>query len=455
MKKLTNLLIAILLGTASTFGLHLPNYADSLTGIWLGKIKATEQLEMRIAFEISRNETGLLSAKMNVIEQKAFNIPMEAVIMQNDTLQILFTAGRIDYKGIYQADTKTIDGLFTQSGKSFPLVLSPVKELPLTVNRPQTPQRPLPYHEEEVVFENKSASVQLAGTLTMPKSTQAKPAIILIAGSGRNDRNGTKMGHFFLLSDYLTRQGYIVLRSDKRGVGKSTGDYRSSTTADFASDIHAAIDYLKTRPEVDSRQIGLIGHSEGAVIAPMVASARKDISYLILMGGVGMQGDELLLLQTRKLSEANGATPDAIEEQINSFRSWYAIIGENIPDSTKISRIREVDPTVSEGAIKLLMTPWIAYFTSCNASDYLKKVKCPVLAITGSKDLQCPPEENFKEIESALKSARNKDFTLQVMPGLNHLFQTAQSGSPMEYEKIEEIIAPQALSYISDWISTR
>jgi hypothetical protein len=452
MKKSILILIAALIGSAASFGLNCPITAIGITGIWLGKIKPTEQLELRVAFEIKKDESGKLSAFMSIIEQKVFNIPMDQVALTGDSILIQFKTGNIEYRGFVNEAKQIIDGQYTQSGKSFPLILSPVSELPKTVVRPQTPQRPFPYLEEDVFFENKSAGVNLAGTLTMPESDQPKPAVILIAGSGKNDRNGSKMGHFLLLSDYLTRNGYIVLRSDKRGVGKSSGDYAAATTEDFASDIHAAIDFLKTRPEVDKKNIGLIGHSEGAVIAPMVASSRKDISFIILMGGAGLSGDELLLLQTRKLTEASGASPDAIEEQVKQFRSYYSIIQEKIDDPTKISRIRAANPKVSEATIKMLLKPWIAYFTACDPTLYLKKVKCPVLAITGSKDLQCSPEENLKGIGAALKVAHNKHYTMKTMPGLNHMFQTAQSGSPLEYEKIEEIIAPDALQLIIDWI---
>ncbi len=453
MKKSILILTAALIGSIASFGLPSSKKADGITGIWLGKLKATEQLELRIAYEIKKDESGKLSAFMSVIEQKAFDVPMDQVNMNGDTISILFKAANLEFLGVYHADPEIIDGQYIQAGKSFPLVLSPVNELPKTVVRPQTPQPPYPYLEEDVIFENQVAGISLAGTLTIPQPDQPKPAVILIAGSGKNDRNGTKMGHFLLLADYLTRHGYVVLRSDKRGVGKSNGDYASATTEDFASDIHAAVDFLKTRPEVDSRHIGLIGHSEGALIAPMVAASRKDVSFIILMGGPGLRGDELLLLQTRKLSEATGATPDAIDEQLKQFRSYYSIIQEKINDEAKISRIQEVNPEVSEATVKMLMKPWIAYFTACDPALYLKKVKCPVLAITGSKDLQCPPEENLKNIKAALKAGRNKYHTIKSLPGLNHLFQTAQSGSPLEYEKIEEIIAPAALECISGWIA--
>lgn len=452
MKKSILILTAALIGCAASFGMPSVNQPEGLTGIWLGKMKPTGQLEIRIAYEIKKDDSGKLSATMNVLEQKAYDIPMDRVDMAGDTITIYFNAAAIEYKGVYRADRQMIEGQYTQSGKSFPLILTPVAEVPKTVFRPQTPQPPFPYTEEEVVIDNRSDGVSLAGTLTIPRSSQRKPAVILIAGSGKNDRNGTKMGHFLLLADYLTRNGYIVLRSDKRGVGKSTGDYGVATTEDFASDINASIDFLKARPDVDTRHIGLIGHSEGALIAPMVASSRKDVSYLILLGGVGLRGDDLLLLQTRKLSEAAGASPEAIEDQVRQFRSYYSIIQEKVDNETKISRIREVNPDVTEATVKMLLKPWIAYFTTCDPTNYIKKTKCPVLALTGSKDLQCPPAENLKHIEAALIAGHNRQYTVQTLPGLNHLFQTAQSGSPLEYDKIPEIIAPEALEIILNWI---
>jgi pimeloyl-ACP methyl ester carboxylesterase len=452
MKKTILILITALIGGTLSFGMPSGAILDEITGIWLGKLKPTEQLELRIAFEIKKTESGQLSAFMNILEQKAMNIPMDGISFKGDTIRIQFIAGNIEFSGIYQKEPQRLEGSFAQAGKAFPLVLTKVDELPKAVIRPQTPQPPFPYKEEEILIENKVAGVNLSGTLTIPNSGKPNPAVILIAGSGKNDRNGTKMGHFLLLADYLTRRGYVVLRSDKRGVGKSTGDYAAATTEDFASDIQAAVEFLKTRPEVDARSVGLIGHSEGALIAPMVASSRKDISFLVLMGGVGLRGDELLLLQTRKLTGATGASPDAIEEQVNQFRNYYSIIHEKIEDTAKINRIRKVNPEVSDATVKMLMKPWISWFTACDPATYLKKVKCPVLAVTGSKDLQCSPEENLKGIESALKAGKNRHYTTRTLPGLNHLFQTAQSGSPLEYEKIDEIIAPAALEFIAEWM---
>ncbi len=455
MKKQLITLIMTLMGMSSLFGSSLNVTGAEIAGIWLGKVKVTEQLEMRFAYVISKSETGALSATLNILEQKAFNIPMEKVTFENDSVIIDFSSKGIMFKGLYHADVDRITGHFSQAGKSFSLELARVDELPKTTVRAQTPQRPFPYSEEDVTFSNPAAGVELAGTLTFPKSDQPAPAVILIAGSGRNDRNGTPMGHFLLLSDYLTRNGYVVLRSDKRGVGKSTGNYGEATTADFASDINSAVDYLKTRKEVDVKRIILIGHSEGTLIAPIVAAGRKDISGLVLMGAVGIRGDELLLSQIRAMSAVTGMEQADIDTLVEQNRSYYAIIKTDESNEVKTAKIKAVNPDIPANELKMLLKPWIRYFISFDPKPFLKKVDCPVLALSGSIDLQCPPEQNLAEIAKALKAGGNKHCTVMQVPGLNHLFQTAKSGSPLEYENIDEIIAPAALESILAWVTDK
>jgi len=245
------------------------------------------------------------------------------------------------------------------------------------------------------------------------------------------------------------------LRYDKRGVGESTGDYDKATTYDFARDVKAGIEYLKNRKDVDSKNIGIIGHSEGALIAPMIASESDDLAFIIMMGGSGVPGDELRLLQTEKIARVNGVPDNSIKQELEQIQYYHEVIKSNENDENKKLAIKNKYPEMSDGLIEYLLKPWYQNFIVINPKDYLEKVICPVLAITGENDLQCPAVENLGEIEDALKSAGNKNYTVKTMPRLNHLFQTSKSGSPTEYENIPEIIAPSALEYLYNWMAQK
>lgn len=428
------------------------NSQTDVTGIWLGKVQVTEQLTMRFGYVITRTESGGLKSTLNIIEQKAFDIPMEKTIFRGDSLFIDLPGKLIGYAGSYDRVKDRFVGFYTQAGKSFPLDMVRVNELPRGIERPQTPQRPFPYSEEEVSIANEAGGAVLSGTLTFPANAAKAPAVILIAGSGRNDRNGTAMGHFLLLSDFLTRNGFVVLRSDKRGVGKSTGNYAEATTDDFASDINAAIEFLKGRPQVDPSRIALIGHSEGSLIAPMVASKRKDVACMILLGAVGMKGDELLLSQIRAMSTATGRAAADVDSIVALNREYYRIIGQDLSKEEKTGLLKKVNPAISDKELNQLLKPWIHYYIGTDPSVSLKKVDCPVLVTSGSKDLQCVADENLPLIEKALKAGGNKKFKIYKAPELNHLLQTCTSGSPLEYDQIPEIISPALLDYMLVWL---
>lgn len=421
-------------------------------GMWLGVMDVSEQMSMQLAFQIELIENGAYSAKLNVIEQKALDIPMDACTIENDSIHIRFDAAGITYDGYYSKDEDKIFGTYAQGGGQFTLNLSRVDKLPLEVERPQTPVRPFPYDEKEVKFENKEAGILLAGTLTKPSDGENLPAVVLITGSGRNDRNETSMGHFLLLSDYLTRNGYAVLRYDKRGVGDSEGDYGQATTFDFAKDTEAAMEYLLTLPDINPSSIGLIGHSEGALIAPMIASGNKNVAFIIMMGGIGIEGKDLLLLQSGKMAELSGVSQEEIKAIKEKDRTLYEIASGDYNDSILVQKLKEADPEINEDLLNMLQWNWFRTFLSLNPDDYLSKVECPVLAITGEKDVQCPPEENLLGMELSLKKSGNSHYELESLEGLNHLFQTAKNGSPYEYEQIAEIISPDALQVILEWM---
>jgi len=339
----------------------------------------------------------------------------------------------------------------------------------VALNRPQEPKKPYPYDEEEVGYENKRDGVKLAGTLTFPRGKGPFPAVILITGSGPQDRNESLLGHkpFLVLADYLTRQGIAVLRVDDRGVGGSTGSVPNSTTENFAADVTAGIEFLKTRKEIDPKQIGLIGHSEGGLVASMVAAENGDVAFIVLMAGAGLTGEEILYMQGAMMMKANGANADQLAKQRATQKSMFKILKEEKDPAAAEKRLREeLSKSLTEEEkkkseqtiavhIKLANTPWFRYYLTLDPRPALRKVRCPVLALNGENDLQVSANENLREIEAALKAGGNNDVTIARLPKLNHLFQTSETGSPNEYIKIEETIAPVALSAIGDWILKR
>jgi uncharacterized protein len=338
--------------------------------------------------------------------------------------------------------------------------------------KPQEPNRPYPYLDEEVIYENKAAKVTLAGTFTRPKEGSPFAAVLLITGSGKQDRDETMMGHkpFLVLADYLTRKGIAVLRVDDRGAGKSSGDFAASTSADFATDVEAGIAYLKSRPDVDPKRIGLIGHSEGGLIAPMVAARNADVAYIVLLGGQGLTGEEVMVLQGQKLMKIQGATETQLATQKRVQEKLFAIVKAEADPAEREKKLRqtleaEIEPlkgkdqpmsdAVKQGIaaqLRMLKGPWLRFFLTYDPRVALRKVRCPVLAMVGDKDAQVLPKENLREIEMALKAGGNSDFTIKELPGMNHLFQVCKTGDVMEYATIEETISPLALELIGSWI---
>lgn len=343
--------------------------------------------------------------------------------------------------------------------------------------RPQDPKTPYNYISEDVFFTNiKADSITLAGTLTLPKNKK-KPAIaILISGSGPQNRNEEvkQFNHrpFLVLSDYLTNNGIAVLRYDDRGVAESKGDYKNATTLDFASDVEAAIAYLKTRNDIDISKIGLIGHSEGGLVAPIVASQNKDIAFTILLAGTGVNGATILETQAKKAGELAGTPETFLNENGKLAHILYDIIRTNTDEEiikTKITKelndyktnnpmsvlAPAITPIMIEQQLGILKSKWLCEFIRLEPKNYLEKTTCPVLALNGSLDFQVLPEINLEAIKNALKQAENKDVTIKELDGLNHLFQTAETGNIQEYSKIEETFSPIALEIIKNWILER
>lgn len=435
-----------------------------VAGKWLGSIK-TPGAELRIAFEISQTAEGGYTAVAHSIDQGAMNIPLTTVTLNGDSLR-LELKGAFVYEGRLQPDGNTINGNWIQ-GDSTPLVMKRVEKIP-ELNRPQTPKKPYPYGEEEVVYQNPSANVSIAGTLTIPKGKGPFPAVLLIAGSGPSDRNEAALGHkpFLVLADHLTRQGIAVLRADKRGVGKTTGTFGNSGVEEFASDALAGVKYLASRTEVDARRIGLIGHSEGGGVAPMVAVQAREVSYLVLLAAPGMSAYDILVLQDGTEAKAGGSTDEQVALIRGFSKRFYGLV-LRAKDNAEVEReTKALYATLTEAEKKAIdwpnlhgtlslawaLAPGSRQNLKFDICPVLRQVRCPVLALNGGKDCQVPPQENLAGVERELKAGGNKDCTLRELPGLNHLFQTCGTGATSEYIKIEETLSPLLLQTVSDWI---
>ncbi len=446
------------------------NTGRDVKGIWQGTLKVSGT-ELRVVFKISENPDGVLTATMDSPDQGAIDIPVSEVIIEDGNLILDVKTIQGVYEGKLNGDGTKIMGLWKQSGLSLPLILNKVEEAP-EVKRPQEPEKPYPYDEEEVVYENKKADIKLAGTLTLPRTEGLFPAALLISGSGAQDRNETVFGHrpFLVLADYLTRRGIAVLRVDDRGVGGSTGEVSEATSEDFASDVLASVNYLKSRGEINPKQIELIGHSEGGIIAPMVAAESPDIAFIVLLAGTGLTGEEILYLQGALIAKAGGESEEEIAKNRAVQEQIFAVLKKEENNESAIKKLRiiyedalaglseEEKESIGdlevymESQIQKVLSPWFRFFLTYDPKPTLMKVKCPVLAINGEKDLQVPPKENLSAIEEALLAGGNEDYTIKELQGLNHLFQTAETGSPSEYARIEETISPTALKLIGDWI---
>jgi pimeloyl-ACP methyl ester carboxylesterase len=446
--------------TAAQSGATIQN----IDGTWEGALDFGS-VKLRLVLKVSKAADGSLTAKAENPDQGATDLSVDTIVLKDGAVRFEIKRLLASYDGVLNKEASEIAGEFKQGETAIPLILKRNAK-PAKPNPPQEPKKPYPYDEEEVGYENKRDGVKLAGALTIPRGKGPFPAVLLITGSGPQDRNESLLDHkpFLVLADYLTRQGIAVLRVDDRGVGGSTGSVANSTSEDFAADVTAGIEYLKTRKEISRKQIGLIGHSEGGLIAPMVAAQNGDVAFIVLMAGTGLTGEEILYLQGELILKANGASAEQLAKQRATQESMFKILKEEKDPAAAEKRLHE---EMSKGLteeekkksgqtiaiqIKQANSPWFRYFLTLDPRAALRNVKCPVLAINGENDLQVPANENLREIEATLKAGGNKDVTVARLPKLNHLFQTSETGSPSEYIKIEETIAPVALRTIGDWV---
>lgn len=422
-----------------------------VVGDWYGTLAIPSGQKLPLVFHIKPDGAAAVDSP----NQMARGMPA-TVTLKDGKVTLALSAIPAGFEGTVAADGQSLQGQWMQGGGALPLTMS--RTAPV-VNRPQTPKPPFPYRAEEVSYRNPASGLKLAGTLTLPEGAGPFPAVVLITGSGTQDRDETIFDHkpFLVLADALTRRGVAVLRVDDRGAGGSEkGDASAASIPAFATDVAAGVAFLRGRPDIDPVRVGLLGHSEGGQVAPLVAAEDPRIAFLVLMAAPGVDGTTLLLAQNRALFTAAGMPDDQVEIMLKNRAERFAA-GRDAKD-TDDARVRLTEVLNRQGlpaaspertATLALAAPGWRYFLATNPADALAKIKVPVLAIGGSKDLQVDAKTNLAAIRAAL--AGDQDVTVKEMPGLNHLFQTAKTGLVIEYGQIEETIAPAALSTIVDW----
>lgn len=461
--KATSLVI-ILTGLLTGLFFSSSVSAQDISGTWHGKL-AIPTGSLTIVFHINRATDGTYVTTLDSPDQGATNIKTATTSFEDSILTIQIPIIQASYKGKL-SNEKAINGTFTQ-GIALPLNLE--KGEATQPKRPQEPQPPFPYRSEEVTVRNEQDGINLAGTLTLPEKGKKFPAVVMVTGSGAQNRNEEIMRHkpFLVIADYLTRQGIAVLRCDDRGTAASEGNHATATNEDLARDTEAAISYLRTRKEINTKKIGIIGHSAGGIIAFMVAAKDPSVAFVISLAGAGVKGDSLMLKQVELISKSQGM-PDAIWQGMKpAVRNRYAILQQTDKTPAELQKelYADVTKTMSAEQLKDLNTiqqvsaqissmtsPWYLHFMRYDPAVDLKKLKCPVLALNGEKDIQVDATINLNAIQERITGNGNKDVTIKAYPNLNHLFQTCEKGTLTEYGQLEETISPEVLKDITEWI---
>ena len=453
-------LVLLLAGLALSSSLS----AQDISGAWHGKLSLPTG-SLTIVFHISQTEQDVYVTTLDSPDQGANGIKTQTTSFNDSTLIIQIPVIHASYKGKLNSDN-TINGTFTQG---MPLPLNLKKGEASRPKRPQEPQPPFPYRSEEVTVRNERDEINLAGTLTLPEKGTKFPAVVMVTGSGAQNRDEEIMGHkpFFVIADYLTRNGIAVLRCDDRGTAASQGTHATATNEDFATDTEAMVNYLRSRKEINAKKIGIIGHSAGGIIAFIVAQKDPSIAFVVSLAGAGVRGDSLMLKQVELISKSQGM-PDAVWQGMKpSIRNRYAILQQTdkTPEELQKELYADVTKTMSPEQLKDLNTiqqlsaqissmtsPWYLHFMRYDPAQDLKKLKCPVLALNGKKDIQVDAVMNLTAIQKRITGNGNKNVTVKAYPNLNHLFQTCEKGTLAEYGQLEETINPEVLKDIIEWI---
>jgi pimeloyl-ACP methyl ester carboxylesterase len=427
-----------------------------LDGDWQGLLQPAPGVKLRMVLHVATGAGGT-SARLDVPDQQANGLVVAKLVRDGDGVRFALPAMGVEWSGTLAADGKSLAGTWTQRGHAF--LLDFARAAAKVVNRPQTPKPPFPYRAEEVSVDS-APGVRLAGTLTLPAGNGPFPGVVLITGSGAEDRDETIYDHkpFLVLADHLSRHGIAVLRLDDRGFAKSTGDFAKATTADFAIDAEAAARYLRARPEINAAAVGFIGHSEGGLIAPIVAARDPKIAFAVLMAGPGAPMIDVMAAQRLALAPGMGKDVQTAARQNAGVREAVAAMRRAKTPAEAQARAAPIMtrtfPELSPGAIQaqtvLLSSDWMRELLAYDPRPALRRMRIPVLALIGSRDRQVPADQNIPVLHAALKGDRQA--TVMELPGLNHLFQTAPTGAVGEYADLEETIAPSVLDIIADWI---
>ncbi|MFC6268038.1 alpha/beta hydrolase family protein [Frigoriflavimonas asaccharolytica] len=438
-------------------------FSQEITGTWYGNLQI-QGTQLPLVFHIEK-EGNAYKSTLDSPMQGAKGIAIKETKFENN--ELIFDANNLGiyYSGVF--NNNKFEGTFRQSGMNLPLNLSRTDD-EITNNRPQEPKSPFNYNNEDISFKNEIEGNNLAGTLTTPKNfDKSSPILVMITGSGAQNRDEELVGHkpFLVIADDFAKKGIATLRLDDRGIGGSSAGKHGATTADFATDINSAVNYLIKN---GYKNIGLVGHSEGGMIAPMVAIKNKNVKFLVLMAGPGIPIEDLMRIQSENIAKISGASNvlikinEKLNSDIYSFVKKYK--GKDLKKDLKEFLIIELEklPKPEKNTVSLedlaeqqadeISSPWFRYFIEFNPSDYLSKIKIPVLAINGSLDLQVSAKENLDGIKKSLTKAGNKEFKIVELEGLNHLFQTTNTGNPSEYGQIEETFSPRALNEMTEWI---
>lgn len=458
--------------------------AQEIGGVWNGTLHVPPK-DIPVVFHIARDSAGKWIASFDSPSQNAFGLPVSEVLTKADSVILKMAVINGRYAGVLAGDQKTIDGQWFQGSGSLPLTVTRTNDIATVKEqrRPQTPKPPFAYRTKDVEYWNADKTIRYGGTLTYPNAEagnarrESFPAVILITGSGQQDRDETLYGHkpFAVIADNLTKHGFLVLRVDDRGMGNSTGDFSQATSLDFARDVEAGLDFLEAQPEVNKEKIGLVGHSEGGMIAPIVADERKEVKFIVLLAGPGEPCADLLEQQSEAVSLSQGLTPAEAKAGSRFGRIVIDEINKNQDSATTLRVIREKIAAMSKTIDTATMAKirrrsgvsrdemilqtfstmsgkWFRYFLAFDPQPYLQKLHCKVLALNGSKDVQVVAASNLAGIRSALQKSSSPEYDVIELPGLNHLFQTCIKCSPSEYGELEETFSPKALETMDEWL---
>ncbi|RAK64180.1 alpha/beta hydrolase family protein [Hymenobacter edaphi] len=437
--------------------------APHLTGDWQGSLSAAGT-DIPLVVHLQQQPDGRYTGTLDSPKQQAYGLPIASITVRADSVVMRLTAPAAVLAGRVSTDGQQISATWQQGGRSAPLTLrrqGTAGSAAPAVRRPQEPKAPFPYRAEDVTFANAGSGIRLAGTITVPPGNGPFPAVVLVTGSGPQDRDETIFGHrpFRVLADYLTRRGFVVLRYDDRGVGQSTGDRASYTAADGVTDAQAALAWLRQRPDVQAGKVGLIGHSEGALIGLLAATQANPPAFLVSLAGPALRGVEMMVRQNEDLGRAAGLPAEQLAANKTLNQQIYLTILQTPDNQQAQAQVTKLLTEIGMNAAQArqqaagLTTAWYRQLLAFNPEPLLPRVKCPVLALGGSKDLQVAAGPNLAAWEKGVRAGGNPDVTAQELPGLNHLFQTAATGLTDEYGRLEETFAPSALAVIGDWLA--